>query len=70
MKEIIKIGDRILVRKRFSLVSCGCFHAFVLRIDDGIFGKKYLCRWNVNSDLGGKYEKIEYLRTFNIICKS
>jgi hypothetical protein len=65
MNKEIKIGDRILVDSFFG----GVYHATVMRIVKGFFGKKYLCRWNVNSDISGRYETSGWIREGRIIDK-
>lgn len=62
-QEQYKIGDRILVRNFWGSV----FHAYILIIKKGLFGNVYYCKWGVNDDLYGHYEKSGKLRSWNII---
>lgn len=61
----IQVGDRVLVKKLFGNV----FHAHILAIKKGLFGKKYYAEWRVNSDFG-KYTTAGVFRPWNIISKN
>ena len=66
MKKI-KIGDRLLVKRLFSLISHGAFHANVIAIHRDLFGTKYLCRHHVNTDFGEDYDTCGYFRPINVL---
>ena len=61
-----KVGDRVLVKDFWG----STFHAYILYVKKGWFGYKYYCKWGVNSDYAGHYEKGGMLRDWNIICKN
>ncbi len=67
MKEEIKIGDRLLVKRLFS----SAFHATVIDIKKGLFGKYYICQWTAHDwDYGESYEVAGIIRSWNILCKN
>ena len=69
MKEEYKIGDRVLVKRRFSLISRNPFHISIKRIGKDIFGEFYYGSYGVNSDFSGHYDTIGKFRRWNILYK-
>lgn len=68
MKQIPKVGELWLV-KQYGLFG-GIFHARIKMVKKGIFWDKYLAEWQVNDhDYGIKYNKIGFVRSWNLICK-
>ncbi len=66
----LKIGDRVLV-KTYGLSST-TFHAEILIIDRKWWWfDSYVCKWRVHDmDYNQHYEKIDVLRSWNILGKN
>ncbi len=66
-----KVGEIWLVKRLFSSFGTGtsAFHVTVRSIHSGIFGKKYLCEWEYESDFGYSGIRVDYLHRWNFLYK-
>lgn len=61
-------GDRILVN---PFLFGSTYHAHILDKKWGIFGRKYLCKWNYRDlDYGISGERIGFIYWWSIVCKN
>ena len=67
MNTKIEIGDRVLIKNTWGSM----YHGFVQDITWGIFGKRYLVRWNYNDrDYNIRGESIDFKWWWQIACKN
>lgn len=69
MKENIKVGDRVLVKRLFSLFNTHPFHVYVKRIGRDWLGDYLYGNYTVQTDYMGDYDTIGKFRPWHILFK-
>ncbi len=69
MKEEIKVGDRVLVRRLFSIISRNPFHITIRRTGRDLFGDYFYGSYHYTYDFGGGGNAIDKFRRWHVLYK-